>query len=710
MLRHWIATHCRAMLAMTTVSVIAVVVLFFAPFDGKGGGLFRQFGITASPSDAERSVTSGFTWGATISPTSGNVNATTLAANLTVAFGGREWLVIGAKDEDGKDRLTGLAASNGAGHSIAIEDARNDTLVLMAKTANQTGEDTDGEIYFADVITEAGLSYADSNLIAKMAALSSAPYLKSGEGEYIVPRNLLGGSGQLTISASGNGGMESWTQTLLNNTISFLTATAYLYNTQTHIITPIDWYEYNTLRLAASQDYTASPRFNPDRVYGENVSNQKYWSLSLAEASLLHEPIRAYGFMSDDRYVSQYWLRTPGRQTQGHGNVEAVGYSDGPYSIYTVGIIPNADDTYARPAFYFDSSKTLFTTNFVSPEGASGGKTTVYGSAGVAHAQSDTQTQKITVITEEGLSINKNKTTLTRQGYGLTYTLHYEGATPGKQLAAALIRDGKVVRTWLLDADSTISGVQESILVSGQGNTTIVLPSDTRGTDTLNIYVQETNDGYSLDFASEPVSFTSENLKIETQSLPTAVIGEEYSVEILTTGWSPIVFSITSGSLPPGFSLDAQSGVISGTPSDTEANYTFTIKATNDIGEEVSKTYTIQVRYLFDLETESLPPAIAGEAYEASIEAVGGGQISYAIIAGELPDGLSLNGDTGVISGVLTESATEQIFTIRVTRTADLVTTIERQFTISIYEFYDTLLLEADGYADKEYRVLKKKE
>lgn len=65
-------------------------------------------------------------------------------------------------------------------------------------------------------------------------------------------------------------------------------------------------------------------------------------------------------------------------------------------------------------------------------------------------------------------------------------------------------------------------------------------------------------------------------------SLGTASLGLPYSTTFMSRG-SNIVWSVSTGQLPPGITLDTASGIYAGTPT-TIGSYTFTITATNDLG------------------------------------------------------------------------------------------------------------------------------
>ena len=70
---------------------------------------------------------------------------------------------------------------------------------------------------------------------------------------------------------------------------------------------------------------------------------------------------------------------------------------------------------------------------------------------------------------------------------------------------------------------------------------------------------------------------------ITTTSLSNGSINVSYSATINATGSLPIAWSITSGNLPHGLSLNAATGIISGTPTQA-GSFTFTVRAANDGG------------------------------------------------------------------------------------------------------------------------------
>ena len=164
-------------------------------------------------------------------------------------------------------------------------------------------------------------------------------------------------------------------------------------------------------------------------------------------------------------------------------------------------------------------------------------------------------------------------------------------------------------------------------------------------------------------------------LTVTTASLSAGVIGTAYSQTLAATGGVPTyTWSVTAGSLPSGLSLNAATGVISGTPSGTftsTSNFTITVKDSQTPAaatKSANLSISISAPQL-SVTTSSLPGGTLGTAYTQTLQATGGVQpYSWAVTTGTLPAGLTLNSATGVISGTPTGSFTAATnFTVTVT-------------------------------------------
>lgn len=147
--------------------------------------------------------------------------------------------------------------------------------------------------------------------------------------------------------------------------------------------------------------------------------------------------------------------------------------------------------------------------------------------------------------------------------------------------------------------------------------------------------------------------------------------GESYDVQLEATGNAfPYVWSIVGGFLPPGLALST-SGRITGIVDDSAAgDYTVAIRVTDANGAIRQKNFVIGVCTL--LNNSTLSSYTVGNSYSVQLlaaQSVGCGMGTQTFtLLGNLPPGLVLNPDTGIIAGVPLPSASGNYsFQIRVT-------------------------------------------
>lgn len=144
---------------------------------------------------------------------------------------------------------------------------------------------------------------------------------------------------------------------------------------------------------------------------------------------------------------------------------------------------------------------------------------------------------------------------------------------------------------------------------------------------------------------------------------PQCCAGSAYLETIVVSGGgvgSGLKFwEVLSGSVPPGLTFGGgftndSFVIIQGTPT-TGGTYTFTVRFTNDAGLSTTRTYTICVIEVSPV----ISTALVSVAYSDMVLVTPcAGPISYSIVSGALPPGLTLDTVSGVISGTPTTIGT----------------------------------------------------
>ncbi len=157
-------------------------------------------------------------------------------------------------------------------------------------------------------------------------------------------------------------------------------------------------------------------------------------------------------------------------------------------------------------------------------------------------------------------------------------------------------------------------------------------------------------------------------ITVTPAALAQGTVGSAYSQTVSATGGSSsYVFAIASGTLSAGLTLNTSTGVISGTPTTSNAGGTgITVSATDSFNCSGTKSYTLQVCPVITLSPASFTTPTVGTAYSQTVTASGGAaSYTYTLASGSLPAWATLS-PSGVLSGT-PNSTTAATFTVKAT-------------------------------------------
>ena len=148
-------------------------------------------------------------------------------------------------------------------------------------------------------------------------------------------------------------------------------------------------------------------------------------------------------------------------------------------------------------------------------------------------------------------------------------------------------------------------------------------------------------------------------ISVSPATLPSPAIATAYSQLVSASGGTaPYAYTVTTGVLPAGLSLNGSTGAIAGTPM-AGGTFSFTVTATDANGYSGTRNLGLSIAATaITVSPGSLSGATVGTAYSQSVTASGGtAPYTYAITAGALPAGLMLT-STGMLSGTPTAGGT----------------------------------------------------
>jgi large repetitive protein len=133
---------------------------------------------------------------------------------------------------------------------------------------------------------------------------------------------------------------------------------------------------------------------------------------------------------------------------------------------------------------------------------------------------------------------------------------------------------------------------------------------------------------------------------------PPGTVGSPYAAQVSAEGVGAQTWSIASGTLPQGLTLQPTAGVITGIPA-TTGTFPLRLAVTDSRGVTSTLDLTISVYPRLALVTARLAGARIGRSYRVTVRTSGGVRpVTFRVRSGRLPIGVRLNASTGVLSGM----------------------------------------------------------
>lgn len=208
------------------------------------------------------------------------------------------------------------------------------------------------------------------------------------------------------------------------------------------------------------------------------------------------------------------------------------------------------------------------------------------------------------------------------------------------------VNGGTAPYTWQIVAGALPSGITlnpNSGLLAG-------MPDET---GSFSFAVRVTDAGSRKAEKAMAMMVLSPPLDLITGALPNGQQGLQFNYQLAAVGGKPpYTWAIVSGALPVGLSLNQTSGVVSGAPA-AAGSFSVTVEVRDLESHTMRKALSLTVAPpSLSIETATLLEALKGSAFSYQPGAAGGkAPYTWAVTSGALPAGLSLNANTGMISG-----------------------------------------------------------
>jgi hypothetical protein len=131
-------------------------------------------------------------------------------------------------------------------------------------------------------------------------------------------------------------------------------------------------------------------------------------------------------------------------------------------------------------------------------------------------------------------------------------------------------------------------------------------------------------------------------------------------------GTIPVTWAVSPG-LPPGLTMNASTGAITGTPTAVTPQASYTATVTDALAAVSSKTFLLTVNPILQSQ-QAVPVTTCTTGSPCNFTPVttsgGTAPVTYTLIGGSLPAGLTFNTSTGAISGTPTATMSAFVYSV----------------------------------------------
>ena len=236
--------------------------------------------------------------------------------------------------------------------------------------------------------------------------------------------------------------------------------------------------------------------------------------------------------------------------------------------------------------------------------------------------------------------------------------------------------------------------------ISIDGSTGLVSGTPTATYATANVVFSVRDVNNVIASTTRTVSFTVNSPITATAGATTTVsaiqntaITSFNAFSSVTGGYTPYVYSVSSGTLPTGITINSSTGLVSGTPTATYSTANVVFRVTDAQGFIAATTTTVSFTVNAPITATAGATTTVSQQQNTAItsfnpfSSVTGGYTPYTyfISSGTLPTGITLNSSTGLVSGTPTvvQGASNVIFRVRDSQNTNAATTVTVSFTVT---------------------------